>query len=206
MKKTSEKILDTALALFNTYGLPKVTLRTIAKEMGISQGNLNYHYKKRDDIIEALYFQLVEMMDQSMSAHQPSSGGLQLMFDISAGIMSNSYKYRFFLLDFAQIMRENATIKKHFKKLTKLRQEQFSGLIDMMVTLGIMRKEKLPNEYFFLYQRFQILGDFWISSAEIAHTKITKKIMSEYYEIITQAIYPYLTDRGIKEYHTIISG
>lgn len=207
MKKTPEKILDTALALFNTYGLPKVTLRTIAKEMGISQGNLNYHYKKRDDIIEALYFQLVEMMDESMSsAHQPSSEGLQLLFDISAGIMSNSYKYRFFLLDFAQIMRENKTIKKHFKKLTQLRQEQFAGLIDRMVALGIMRKEKLPNEYFFLYQRFQLLGDFWISSAEIAHTKITKKIMSEYYEIITQAIYPYLTAKGVKEYHAIISG
>ena len=206
MKKTSEKILNTALALFNSYGLPKVTLRTIAKEMGISQGNLNYHYKKRDDIIEALYFQLVEMMDKSMEENQPSSEGLQLMFDISAGIMSNSYKYRFFLLDFAQIMRENATIKKHFKKLTELRQEQFSGLINMMVALGIMRKEKLPNEYFFLYQRFQLLGDFWISSAEIAHTKITKKIMSEYYEIITQAIYPYLTAKGVKEYHTIVSG
>ncbi len=206
MKKTPEKILDTALALFNTYGLPKVTLRTIAKEMGISQGNLNYHYKKRDDIIEALYFQLVEMMDKSMTTHPPVSIGLQLLFDISAGIMSNSYKYRFFLLDFAQIMRENATIKKHFKKLTELRQEQFAGLINMMVTLGIMREEKLLNEYNFLYQRFQLLGDFWISSAEIAHTKITKKVMSEYYEIITQAIYPYLTAKGVKEYHTIVSG
>ena len=56
MKDTKEIIINTALKLFNTEGLSKVTLRTIANKMGISQGNLNYHFKKRDDIIEALYF------------------------------------------------------------------------------------------------------------------------------------------------------
>jgi len=205
VKKTPEKILDTALTLFNARGLSNVTLRTIAKEMGISQGNLNYHFKKRHHIIEALYFQLVALMDKSMIAHHQPSVGLQLMFDISAEVMKNSYEYRFILLDFAQIMRENRVIKKHYQKLTKLRQEQFGSLINIMVAHGIIRKEKLQNEYLFLYQRFQILGDFWISAAEITHTTISKTTMSEYYTITTQAIYPYLTAKGVKEYHAIVS-
>ena len=61
--KTRDKILQTALNLFNQHGVPNVTLRRIAAEMFISQGNLNYHFKHREDIIEALYFQLLETFE-----------------------------------------------------------------------------------------------------------------------------------------------
>ncbi|MBK6265381.1 TetR family transcriptional regulator [Marivirga sp. S37H4] len=203
MESTSEKIIHTALHLFNSQGLAKVTLRTIAQEMGISQGNLNYHYKKRDDIIEALYHRLVKDMDSSMAKIQQSTIGLQLMYDISSAIMRNSYEYRFFLLDFTQVMRENSKIKKHFKDLTKVRQGQIIGLFNMMIEDGIMRKEKLPQEYYYLYKRIQIFGDFWMASAEIEKDQIAKNIIAEYLEMIMQSIYPYLTTKGIKQYNSI---
>ncbi|HED09125.1 MAG TPA: TetR/AcrR family transcriptional regulator, partial [Caldithrix abyssi] len=80
MKDTREKILHTALTLFNRQGLPRVTLRAIAKEMGISQGNLNYHYKKRDEIIEALYFQLVARIDMEMEKSAGEESPLEQLF------------------------------------------------------------------------------------------------------------------------------
>ena len=113
MKKTKEIILDTSLELFNSLGLSKVTLRTISKEMGISQGNLNYHFKKREDIIETLYFQLVQNIDNSMSRIQEPKNPFQLLVSISQTIMFNFYEYRFFLLDFVQIMRENNKIRNY---------------------------------------------------------------------------------------------
>ncbi len=204
MKKTKGKILDTSLELFNTFGLSRVTLRTIAKEMGISQGNLNYHFKKRNDIIETLYFQLVQNIDHSMTNIQQSKNVLQLLVSISQTIMSNFYEYRFFLLDFVQIMRENKKIKTHYSELTVQREQQFSILFNLLIENDLMRKEILPNEYKNLYKRFQVLGDFWISDAEILNSKITKKTISTYSEILTQAIFPYLTSKGQKEYHSLV--
>jgi len=206
MKKTKEVILDTSLELFNSLGLSQVTLRTIAKKMGISQGNLNYHFKKRDDIIEGLYFQLVKNIDSSMSSMQESKNPFQLLVSISETIMFNFHEYRFFLLDFTQIMRENIKIKKHYSELTIQREEQFSMLFNLLIKEGLMRKEILPNEYKNLYKRFQILGDFWISDAEILNSNITKKTILTYSVILTQAIFPYLTIMGQKEYHSIVSG
>ncbi len=200
MKKTKDRILATALSLFNRHGLSKVTLRTIAKEMGISQGNLNYHFKKRAEIIEALYFHLVKNIDESMLKNPSEEISLQLLVNLSTTIMNNFYKYRFFMLDFVQIMRENKTIKTHYLKLVEIRRAQFMGLFTLLIKNGIIRKEKLPNEYLFLYNRFQILGDFWFSSAEVLHAPISKQRLSEYSEIINQAIYPYLTAKGEKEY------
>ena len=208
MKKTSDKILDTALRLFNSYGLSKVTLRTIAKEMGISQGNLNYHYKKRDDIIEALYFQLVKSIDETMaSLMQNNSGQLNLktMLSSSTHIMSDFYDYRFLFLDFVQVMREHKAIKAHYLKLGEMREVQFMGMFAFLIENKIMREEKFPNEYKYLYSRFQILGDFWISSAEVMNKKITKETVNQYAFILSQSIYPYLTEKGEKEYQAIFS-
>jgi AcrR family transcriptional regulator len=205
MKKTREIILDTSLELFNSFGLSKVTLRTIANKMEISQGNLNYHFKKREDIIETLYFQLVQNIDSSMSSMQESKNPFQLLVSISETIMFNFHEYRFFLLDFVQIMRENKKIRTHYTELTIQREEQFSMLFNLLIKEGLMRKEILPNEYKNLYKRFQILGDFWISDAEILNSNITKKTILTYSVILIQAIFPYLTIMGQKEYHSIVS-
>lgn len=203
MKKTKEIILDTALEQFNSLGLSQVTLRTIAKKMEISQGNLNYHFKKRDDIIEALYFQLVENIDSSISKIEEHENILEIMFIISQTILSNFFDYRFFLLDFAQIMRENAKIRTHYAELTIQREQQFSMLFKVLIENEIMRKEILPDEYKNLYKRLQILGDFWMSDAVISNDVITKDTVAKYSAILTQAIFPYLTAKGQKAYEAL---
>lgn len=205
MKNTKDVILKTALYLFNTHGLPKITLRSIAKEMGISQGNLNYHFKKREDIIETLYFQLVKNIDYSFSNTRNLENVLELLFNISTTIMYNFYDYRFFMLDFVQIMRENDTIKTHYLLLTTQREQEFAQLFELLVKEGTLRNEILPNEYSNLYKRFQILGDFWISSAETKKQPLTKNSIPIYSELINQTIFPYLTSNGQKKYNSIIT-
>lgn len=205
MKNTKSIILETALDLFNSFGLAKVTLRTIANKMGISQGNLNYHFKKRDDIIEALYFQLVKNIDCSISNTEKVDNVLELLFNISNTIMNNFYTHRFFLLDFVQIIRENKIIEAHYSKLTVQREQQFLFIFNQLIEADIMRKEILPNEYKNLYKRFQILGDFWLSSAATAKQPLTKKTIRIYAELINQAIFPYLTSKGQKIYTSLVS-
>ena len=51
---TRKKILDTARALFNQYGYNSVSLRDIAKTVDISEGNLTYHFKKKENLVESL--------------------------------------------------------------------------------------------------------------------------------------------------------
>jgi AcrR family transcriptional regulator len=53
-----DEILNVALKLFNETNIQATTTNNIAKAMGISSGNLHYHYKNTEDIIRNLYEQL----------------------------------------------------------------------------------------------------------------------------------------------------
>lgn len=54
MEDTRAKILTTAARLFAQQGYRSVTMRGIAAELGISVGNLTYHFPHKQDIAAAL--------------------------------------------------------------------------------------------------------------------------------------------------------
>lgn len=47
-----DKIIDKARELFNKQGYIGVSMRNIADELNISVGNLTYHFKRKEDLIE----------------------------------------------------------------------------------------------------------------------------------------------------------
>jgi len=201
MNNTKQKILLKSLALFNTNGISNTSLRTIADEVGISVGNLQYHFKKREDIIEALYFQLVEKMDSIFLI--ATDNLLKSFLNISTEIISNLYEYHFFLLDFVIITRKNQKIKSHYSELSKRREAESLKMIAILIENGIFRKEVLKNEYSSLFKRMEVISNFWFSSILIQADVLPKEAIQEYELLISQNIYPYLTDNAKTKYATI---
>ncbi|AGI22286.1 TetR/AcrR family transcriptional regulator [Pseudomonas sp. MT3] len=53
--KTRDRILECALQLFNEQGEPNVSTLEIATELGISPGNLYYHFHGKEPLVLALF-------------------------------------------------------------------------------------------------------------------------------------------------------
>jgi AcrR family transcriptional regulator len=200
MKNTRVKILEAALDLFNEYGMVNVSLRQIAKALKISQGNLNYHFKLKEDIVEALYFQLVSEMDDQMNALENAENELTSLYEISLKTMKKMYEYKFILIDFIHLMKENKNIKSHYTGLMQFRNEQFQYIFQSMVNSRLLRKEEFQNEYQRLYKRMNILGDSWIN---VKLTFEPNNDLKYYCDLLFETIYPYLTTKGKEAYRKI---
>jgi AcrR family transcriptional regulator len=201
MNETKHKILIKSLKLFNTTGISNVSLRNIADEVGISVGNLQYHFKKREDIIEALYFQLVAKIDNVFVISTDDL--LKSFLNISIEIYKILYEYNFFLLDFVAITRRNQKIKSHYSELSKRREIESLKVIDVLIKNGLFREELLKNEYRCLFKRIEVISNFWFSSILIQADVLSKESIQEYSILISQSIYPYLTDEGKNQYVNI---
>ena len=199
--KTKEKILSAALRLFNEYGLDAVTLRQIASEIGISQGNLNYHFPKKKDIVEALYQQLVAKINVDFSQFEDTNITLEVLFAAGKRTLLALYDYRFIMLDFVRVMKQHPSIQQHFKELNVLRQQQYGQLFQALEQQQLMQPEAFPEQYDYLKIQFSILGDYWIASAEVLRDDLSKEAKIAYYlKILISSLYPNLTRQGKKEF------
>jgi AcrR family transcriptional regulator len=66
--RTRDRILEASLALFNAEGLAKVSTHRIAAELGISPGNLHYHFKAKQLIVGTLFRHFEERLSACMEA------------------------------------------------------------------------------------------------------------------------------------------
>ena len=95
--ETRQEILDAARRLFNQRGYNGVSLQDIARSVGISKGNLSYHFQKKEGIAEAL---IAEGGDPLPLKTPQTIGELDLVFlDIQQVVQDN----RFFFLSHAQL-------------------------------------------------------------------------------------------------------
>ncbi len=199
MKNTKQKIKDKARKLFNQQGISDTSLRQISAALGISQGNLNYHYKVKQDLVKALYMELVAKMDTQMTIVIQPNFLLKSLYESSHQSLSIFYEYRFLLRDLYKIFTAYREIKEHYITLQKEREKQFLQLFEGLVMAGIMRAEEFEKEYQHLYLRMQILGDNWINAQETLNRDLVEPV-TYYNYILIEMLYPYLTPKGKKEF------
>ncbi len=203
MKNTKEKIQEKALDLFNESGVEKITTRHIAAQLGISQGNLHYHYANKDLLIEALF---ERFLAEVKSAEEYTEGN---PFDKEQviGSMKNNYRimlrFRFFFKDNEVVWRRLPIIEVAIKKLFALKQEQIKTLILQYKAEGIFRESITDDQVDYLAEQFIFSISSWLTASAYFDKKTNS---SEYYARYTFRHWlPYLKVDVMKEWEEFLS-
>jgi len=196
MNKTKQKILDVSKELFNEEGYSHVTIRMIALRLGISSGNLNYHYKKREEILEGLYFEMVESFDQRIEDLPKTEITFsQIKNDIKRS-MDSMLDYKFIWTDIFNILRANDKISAHFNKAYKNRIGGSLFLFDKLKEMGLMCSTSFSKEHEMLAERMVNFGDTWIYTSEVYLKKSNDKYVENQALGMLGMLYPHLTKKG----------
>ena len=125
---TKERILNASLELFNQHGERAMTTNHIAAYLGISPGNLYYHFRNKEEILERLMQAYGEELDSrfAMPAGQIT---LEMMFGYMDSVLALLWRYRFLYINLAELLQRDPTLRDTYGAT----QARFGGRIEALL-------------------------------------------------------------------------
>ncbi|WNJ19972.1 TetR/AcrR family transcriptional regulator [Pontibacter sp. G13] len=194
--KTRDKILACALELFNKQGIATVSSRNISDQLGISYGNLCYHFPKKDDIILALFQQMQEELNREVSNLQAEIFRFDFMVRSLRRMMVVVYQYKFIYLDLTNICRKFPDIAKSARAQNKNRMMICRGIYAFLSKEGYLKAERAENHYDRLVESVLLMLNFWLMDAEIYYEGKEEDKIDHYLELIYRQISASMTIQG----------
>ena len=160
-RRTRERILETALALFNDFGEPNVTTQLIADEMGISPGNLYYHFHSKDEIIESIFTDFERSIEDTLTVPQRRTTNVEDIWLYLHLIFEGIWTYRFLYRDINELLSRNRLLETHFKRIVAHKMKTAALICDGLVATGDMKAS--PAEIQTLAVNMTVLATYWLS-------------------------------------------
>ncbi len=187
--KTKEKILKTALALLNNEGEPNISSVDIAAVMEISPGNLYYHYKGKDVIIEQLFSDFENEFRQVLSATINKPLAIEDNWIFLYIIFEEIFDFRFFYFNLTALLERNPILKPKFSRLLALMQSTFMGLFSNLEDGGYLVFR--PDEKRVLAERLTAHFTYWLPYMQLRGASGKASMSSK--ALIHEGVYAALT-------------
>ncbi|MGH8173618.1 MAG: TetR/AcrR family transcriptional regulator [Rhodanobacteraceae bacterium] len=160
-RQTRERILDASLAMFNAQGEPNVTTNHIADELGISPGNLYYHFRNKDDIVEQLFSRYEARIDDALLVPTDRLPNLEDIWLQLHLVFECLWEYRFLYRDLVDILLRNRKLKLRFARIMTRACASAADLMHGLVRAGVMRAS--ATEIRALAENVLLVATFWQS-------------------------------------------
>lgn len=115
-RRTAQRILEVTLDLFNRFGEPNVSTTAISAELGISPGNLYYHYPAKDALINTLFDQYEEALNGLLQASDSVHNVEDAWFFLHT-LFELIWEYRFLYRDLNDLLSKNRRLETHFQSV-----------------------------------------------------------------------------------------
>ena len=159
-RRTAQRIQDAALALFNRYGEPNVSTSQIAGELGISPGNLHYHYPAKDGLINSLF----EQYQLALAGLLPAAADVRDVEDawfFLHSLFERIWQYRFLYRDLNLLLSRNRRLESGIQQALRDQTAALQALLQGLRRHGAVQVE--PDDDAGLATRQVVLLSYWLS-------------------------------------------
>jgi AcrR family transcriptional regulator len=139
-RRTAERILEVSLALFNRFGEPNVSTTLISAELGISAGNLYYHYPAKDTLINALVARYEQAMGELLDAADGVRNVEDAWFFLHA-MFETIWTHRFLYRDLNDLLSKNRLLETRLQAVLQHKSRAMRSLLAGMADSGALEIE-----------------------------------------------------------------
>ena len=143
-KNYKKKILNTAVILYNEFGIANVRNQDIAERAGMSLSNFNYHFGAKKDLIVAVFDLMFETLQKNVY-------GNSILVKEGQGLtITKSYfefqeRFCFFYLDTPNILKMFPELNEKVQKQIEESYQIIKNLNYLAIGMGMMKPEPEDN-------------------------------------------------------------
>jgi AcrR family transcriptional regulator len=196
--RTKNRILETAIELFNEKGTKAVTTNHIATAMGISPGNLYYHFRNKEEIIRAIFAQMHEngLNDYREINAGKGPGNAVSMEETFLMIQRFNWRYRFFKRELAALVQSDPELKEQFVASHRQHLAIVRTSIDISIGQGFFRDIPFLQRGL-LAEQIWMMALFWLNYLEVGGEEVNEESLQRGNEILRNMLLPYLSESAL---------
>jgi len=194
---TKERIIETAINLFNIKGTKAVTTNHIAVAMGISPGNLYYHFRNKEEIIRTIF----DQMDKAGSSEyekiiaEHPAGSLAAMEETFLMIQRFNWRFRFFKRELAALILDDPLLRERHIMVHRAMLQLIRHSLESSIAQGVL--QQMPEDELALFgEEIWLLTLFWLNYLEVGGEEINEEALRRGNEIVRQTVRYRLTEKG----------
>ena len=169
-QRTRARILAESLRLFNEVGEANVTTGTIAAALSMSPGNLYYHFRNKDQIVEELFARFEERIDVQPGAASAGPAprnapwGPEAIEDLWLYLhlmLESIWEYRFLYRNLDDLVARNRRLRERFNRIIDRKHAVVVALCEGLVAARAMRAR--PDEIQALARNVLVVATYWLN-------------------------------------------
>ena len=164
-RRTRERVLETSLRLFNDFGEPNVTTTVISDEMNISPGNLYYHFRNKDEIVNEIFAAFEREIDALLTISAERDINVEDVWLFLHVLFETIWKYRFLYRDLSDLLSRNRTLETHFKRILEAKVRAATRLCNGLAEAGDMRTG--DYDLVAVATNMMVIATYWLSYAYV---------------------------------------
>jgi len=160
-QRTVERILGESLRLFNERGEAHVTTGMIAEALDMSPGNLYYHFRNKDQIVEQLFQRFAERVDLDPPPVADAASAIEDLWLYLHLMLEAIWEFRFLYRNLDDLLARNRKLRDPFNGILDRKREVVIGLCEGLARSGSMRAS--AEEIRVLASNVLVVATYWLN-------------------------------------------
>jgi AcrR family transcriptional regulator len=188
-----EQIIQDATRLFNEKGFEAVNMYELAGHLGMSRGNLVYHFRDKDALLTAIVEEMWQKIekDRSTSRQYPTFENLHNEVQL---YYKYQKEYAFVFLNYQVI--NHPAVKQKFREMTESTIAANRATLALSLSTGNLKPEPFPGVYNNIAFSVWMLTFFWLAQQIIRGGKTTE----DGEKMVWSLLLPHFTPKAIERF------